>query len=267
VANDVFRALAAPTRRKILDELAERSGQTTREICTRLSRTHHLVISRQGVSQHLAVLEAAGLVESRREGRYKLHCLTAYWASRLDALEQHRKGEPMTEPTAYGTLETIDGRPMLRFERKLAHPVERVWRAISEPGELERWFPAAVDWTPEVGETFEAGGAALEVTEVDPPHRLAWVYAGQPHRFELTAHEDGCRLIFTHMIDDPALAAQTATGWHTYLSRLTPHLAGEHLSEGLAHEEWAEIHERYATCFGIDPTPGRRFAAALRTGL
>ena len=58
-----------------------------------------------------------------------------------------------------GTLETIDGRPALRFERTLAHSVERVWRAISEPAELERWFPAAADWTPAVGETFEADGA------------------------------------------------------------------------------------------------------------
>ncbi|MQA82775.1 MAG: hypothetical protein GEV10_30705 [Streptosporangiales bacterium] len=172
----------------------------------------------------------------------------------------------MTEPTAYGTLETIDGHPTLRFERTLAYSVERMWRAISEPAGLERWFPAAVDWAPAVGETFEAGGATLEVTEVDPLHRLAWVYAGQPHSFELTAQEDGCRLIFTHVIDDPALAAQTATGWETYLSRLEPHLAGEHVSEEVAHEQWAETHERYAERFRVDPTPGRRFAAALRTG-
>lgn len=58
-----------------------------------------------------------------------------------------------------GTLETIDGRPALRFERTLAHSVERVWRAISEPAELECWFPAAADWTPATGETFEAYGA------------------------------------------------------------------------------------------------------------
>lgn len=172
----------------------------------------------------------------------------------------------MTEPTAYGTLETVDGRPALRFERTLAHPVERVWRAISEPAELERWFPGAVGWTPQVGETFEAAGAALEVTEVDAPHRLAWVYAGQPHTFELAAREGGCRMVFTHIIDGAAPAAQTATGWETYLSRLEPHLAGEHVPEEVAHAQWAEIHERYAARFGVDPTPGRRFAAALRTG-
>ncbi|WP_217144321.1 helix-turn-helix transcriptional regulator [Streptomyces sp. AC627_RSS907] len=75
MADDLFKALADPTRRTIIDELAEKSGQTLFEICSRLSMKHQLGISRQGVSQHLAVLEAAGLVETRREGRYKFHDL------------------------------------------------------------------------------------------------------------------------------------------------------------------------------------------------
>ncbi len=75
VADDLFKALADPTRRTILDELTQKSGQTLFEICARLSMKHQLGISRQGVSQHLAVLEAAGLVETRREGRYKFHDL------------------------------------------------------------------------------------------------------------------------------------------------------------------------------------------------
>jgi uncharacterized protein YndB with AHSA1/START domain len=165
-----------------------------------------------------------------------------------------------------GTLETIDGRPALRFERMLAHPVERVWRAISDPAELERWFPAAADWTPATGETFEAHGGSGEVIEVDAPHRLAWTFGGDRYSFELAAQEDGCRLTFTHVFDDRALAAQTAAGWETYLSRLEPHLAGGHLSEEEAHEPWGEVHERYAERFGVDPTPGRRFLEALRAG-
>jgi DNA-binding transcriptional ArsR family regulator len=68
---DVFRALADPTRRAILDELQERSGQTLFELCARLVSRHGVGSSRQAVSQHLEVLEAAGLVRSRREGRYK----------------------------------------------------------------------------------------------------------------------------------------------------------------------------------------------------
>jgi DNA-binding transcriptional ArsR family regulator len=73
--DDVFHALAAPARRAILDELHDRDGQTLFEICARLTMKHELGLSRQAVSQHLEVLEAAGLVSSRREGRYKFHYL------------------------------------------------------------------------------------------------------------------------------------------------------------------------------------------------
>ena len=70
---DVFKALADSTRRTILDELADRDGQTLFEICVRLMSDHGLGSSRQAISQHLDVLETAGLVETRREGRYKFH--------------------------------------------------------------------------------------------------------------------------------------------------------------------------------------------------
>jgi DNA-binding transcriptional ArsR family regulator len=73
--DEVFRALADPTRRAILDELADRDGQTLFEICTRLIMRHGIGSTRQAISQHLDVLEAAGLVRTRREGRYKFHHL------------------------------------------------------------------------------------------------------------------------------------------------------------------------------------------------
>jgi DNA-binding transcriptional ArsR family regulator len=73
--DDVFHALAAPARRAILDELHDRDGQTLFEICTRLTMKHELGLTRQAVSQHLQVLEGAGLVSCRREGRYKFHYL------------------------------------------------------------------------------------------------------------------------------------------------------------------------------------------------
>jgi DNA-binding transcriptional ArsR family regulator len=72
---DVFKALADPTRRALLDELQERNGQTLFELCNRLISRHGLSSSRQAVSQHLDVLEDAGLVRTRREGRYKFHDL------------------------------------------------------------------------------------------------------------------------------------------------------------------------------------------------
>lgn len=71
----MFKALADPTRRAIIDELQERNGQTLFELCTRLITKHGLGSSRQAISQHLDVLEAAGLVIPRREGRYKFHDL------------------------------------------------------------------------------------------------------------------------------------------------------------------------------------------------
>jgi DNA-binding transcriptional ArsR family regulator len=72
---EVFKALADPTRRAILDELAERDGQTLFEICSRLATKHGLSMTRQAISQHLDLLEGAGLVRTRREGRYKFHDL------------------------------------------------------------------------------------------------------------------------------------------------------------------------------------------------
>jgi len=70
---DIFEALAAPARRAILDELLERDGQTLFEICTRLAMKHGLGLTRQAVSQHLEVLESAGLVHSQRKGKFKFH--------------------------------------------------------------------------------------------------------------------------------------------------------------------------------------------------
>jgi DNA-binding transcriptional ArsR family regulator len=72
---DVFKAIADPTRRAILDELTDRNGQTLFELCTRLITKHGLSSSRQAISQHLDVLEAAELLTTTRQGRYKFHYL------------------------------------------------------------------------------------------------------------------------------------------------------------------------------------------------
>ena len=74
-ADALFKALADPTRRALLDTLTERDGQTLCELCTRLATTHGLTSSRQAISQHLDTLEAAGLVHRRRAGRYTFHDL------------------------------------------------------------------------------------------------------------------------------------------------------------------------------------------------
>lgn len=72
---DVFKALADETRRLLLDELTDRNGQTLFELCSRLTMKHGISSSRQAISQHLEVLEDAGLVTTRRDGRYKFHDL------------------------------------------------------------------------------------------------------------------------------------------------------------------------------------------------
>ncbi|WP_036726103.1 SRPBCC domain-containing protein [Patulibacter minatonensis] len=163
-----------------------------------------------------------------------------------------------------GTLETIDGRPALRFERTLPHPIERVWRAVSVPAELGQWFPAAAEWTPAAGETLEAFGMSGEVLVADAPERLEWTFAGERYAFELTVVEGGCRLVFTHVFGEGTPIAQTATGWHAYVSRLGPLLDGEPRSEEEAHATWEADHERYAAALGVDPAPGRAFIAAHR---
>lgn len=72
---DVYRALADETRRLLLDELAQRDEQTLFELCSRLAMRHGVTASRQAISQHLEVLEGAGLIRTERRGRYKFHTI------------------------------------------------------------------------------------------------------------------------------------------------------------------------------------------------
>jgi uncharacterized protein YndB with AHSA1/START domain len=163
-----------------------------------------------------------------------------------------------------GSLIDVDGRPALHFVRTLPHSVPRVWRAVTEPAELAQWFVSPVAWTPALGETYEAEGQQVEVTELDPPHAIAWSWGTERYRFELTEAGDGCTLRFTHVFDDRyGPAAQHAAGWETYLDRLDAVLAGRPMSEVAAHVPIAELHEEYAVAFGQDPAPGRRMIASL----
>lgn len=104
--DDVLDALAAPARRALLDELCERDGQTLYELCSRLAMKHGLGLSRQAISQHLEVLEAAGLVTTRREGRYKFHYVDTRplrriierWPSPPDRKEHSHEDRPDERP-------------------------------------------------------------------------------------------------------------------------------------------------------------------------
>lgn len=165
----------------------------------------------------------------------------------------------------HGSLTTVDGRPALRFERRLNHPVERVWRAVTDPAELACWFVAPVAWTPEQGERFESLGEPGEIKELDPPRRIAWVWGGELCSFELRPEAGGCLLVFEHVFDDRSLGAQHAAGWDRYLERLAAHLMGMLMPPVGAGAE-AGLHELYAAELGLDPEVGRRTIASVQTG-
>ena len=145
---------------------------------------------------------------------------------------------------------TVDGRPALRLERRIDHPVERVWRAVTEPAELARWFVADVPWKPEAGEQFEAAGESGRVTTLEPPRLIAWTWDVERYRFELTPDGDGCLLVFTHVFN-PAYGPdwQHAAGWEAYFDRLDAHLDGGFLSEEDAHAQAPALKERYRAAF------------------
>jgi hypothetical protein len=149
-----------------------------------------------------------------------------------------------------GSQQIVDGRPALRFERRLNHSIERVWRAVTEPAELERWFVAEVPWQPVEGETFEAHGESGRITTLDPPRLLAWTWGVERYSFELAPDGDGCLLVFTHVFN-PELGPgwQHAAGWETYFNRLDAHVAGGYLSEEDAHKGIDALFERYRASF------------------
>jgi uncharacterized protein YndB with AHSA1/START domain len=127
----------------------------------------------------------------------------------------------------------------VRHERLLPHPVERVWRAITEPDELRQWYPAVPRWELAPGAEFtsdDVDGSGT-ITEIEPPRVLAYTWGADEFRFELEPDGEGCRLVFTHVLADPALRDQTEAGWQLYFDRLDAHLAGGFLSEEDAHRK------------------------------
>ena len=91
---DIFKALADETRRLLLDELMERNEQTLFELCSKLAMKHDLTPSRQAVSQHLDVLEQAGLVRTERRGRYKFHTIDTTPLSQISERWPPRRAHP-----------------------------------------------------------------------------------------------------------------------------------------------------------------------------
>jgi uncharacterized protein YndB with AHSA1/START domain len=159
-------------------------------------------------------------------------------------------------------IESEGGKVGVRFERRLSHPPERVWRAITDPDELAAWFPDTIE-----GE-FAPGAevrfpkfvemdlpAVGKVTEFDPPRLLAYTWGPSTLRFELEPDGEGCRLVFTDTVPREE-TAKNAAGWEVCLADLEATLAGEKTER--AEDEWVELHEHYAAEFGVDPEVGRR---------
>jgi uncharacterized protein YndB with AHSA1/START domain len=170
-----------------------------------------------------------------------------------------------------------DGRYVLRFERHIAHPPERVWRALTEPAELRRWFPADIvgerkpgakirfvfrDTAPraeDMPDLLEHDPEDLdgEFTEFDPPRLLAYLWGEEDLRWELEPIAEGCRLIFTHTFTERSgiphpggpvkKAARTAAGWDVCLASLTALLGN---SVAPPEDLWPLLYGRYARQFG-----------------
>jgi uncharacterized protein YndB with AHSA1/START domain len=158
-----------------------------------------------------------------------------------------------------GILEEIQGRPALRFTRRLAHPIERVWRAVSTYDELAAWFVVPVDFK-DVGQRFEAMDQPGEVLRFEPPRSLEWEWGGERFSFDLEPDEDGTVLTFVHAFTDRDHGADYASGWHFHLDRLEAHLEGRPVPEA-ERDQLVALNDRYSERFGVDPEVGRRALA------
>jgi uncharacterized protein YndB with AHSA1/START domain len=165
-----------------------------------------------------------------------------------------------------GTLEDAGGRWRLRFTRALAHPPEKVWRAITEPEHLRAWFPQQVigDWVVGGELTFSSpagrgpdfGGQVLAYA---PPTLLEFRWGTDVIRLEVEGNGSGCTLTLLDTFDELGKAARDGAGWHECLDRLESHLDGK--EQPRPGQTWAEVHPGYVESFGpagatIGPPPG-----------
>jgi DNA-binding transcriptional ArsR family regulator/uncharacterized protein YndB with AHSA1/START domain len=229
----IFRALADPTRRSLLDELFKEDGQTLSALEARLPMT------RFGVMKHLKVLEEAGLVVARRRGREKLHFLNPVPIR----LVHDRWVSKYAEPWAAGLSDLkhdLEEKTMEKvFEIYIKTTPDRLWQAITDPEMRSRYsFGIAVnsDWTP--GSTYEGAASASasaivagENLEIDPPHRLVQsfnaLWSEDVKRegtsrvtWEIEQVQDSCRLTVIHDQLRDGAHGEIYGGWPQILSGL-----------------------------------------------
>jgi len=145
------------------------------------------------------------------------------------------------------TLLVAGRKPVLRFERFLPRPVEDVWRAVTDPAEMQAWFPTRIEidhWEKGATLTHHFDDAAMDplpgrVLECSEPHRLVFTWGDDTIGFELTPVEGGTRFVLTEEIG-ASRAARNAAGWEVCLERLV---------EGSVGEDWTSRFERYTAAF------------------
>jgi uncharacterized protein YndB with AHSA1/START domain len=165
-----------------------------------------------------------------------------------------------------GLLEQAEGRWRLRFTRRLAHPPEKVWRALTEPEHLAAWFPTTIEGDRAEGAKLrfnfrdgEAPGFDGELLTYRPPELLEFAWGPDLLRLELRPDGDGTELTLLDTLEELGKAARDAAGWHVCLDRLGAHLNG---AEARPESEWVTVYSEYVDHFGpeastIGPPEGR----------
>lgn len=143
-------------------------------------------------------------------------------------------------------------RPAIRVERHYDHPIDRVWRAVTEPESLSQWFPFEAEFELRQGGRARFGGdegMIGEVLAVDPPRHLAFTWEGDRFEFDLHEEAGGTRFVLTHGFDDLPGAASFATGWEQCMAAMAEVIVGRTpVDPGRA----VERHEELVARFGID---------------
>jgi DNA-binding transcriptional ArsR family regulator/uncharacterized protein YndB with AHSA1/START domain len=178
--DEVFRALADPSRRRLLDSLNGRSGQSLRDLCAGLDMT------RQSVSKHLAVLEAANLVTTVRQGREKLHYLNAVPINDIAERWMHHYDHQRVHALAdlkRALEDTPMDRPEFAYTIYIRTTPERLWQALTEPAFTERYWGMRFDseWNAGSPYTMTHKGVVVAdpeqvVLEADPYRRLSYAW-------------------------------------------------------------------------------------------
>jgi uncharacterized protein YndB with AHSA1/START domain/DNA-binding transcriptional ArsR family regulator len=233
----VFKALADPTRRLLLDRLREHNGQTLRELCDRLN------MARQSATQHLDILEKAGLVTVVRRGRERLHYLNPMpiheieerWISVFDKPRLQAISAIKNQAEEYAMTDASV--PSYVYVTYIRASAERVWQALTDADLTARyWGHANVsDWQP--GSRWEHrrvdGTDAVDVTgrviEAEPPTRLVITFEDAPDAdrdpstvtFLVEPHQDIVRLTVTHEnLPNKEMLNGISQGWPAVLANL-----------------------------------------------